>query len=75
MAETTQVAPDVYRVTGGVEFTLGNAGASNFLFTWTDTSGTYSGISDPTLILVSGQTYQFRRVSSSHPFAITDDPP
>ena len=73
VAETTQVAPNVYRVTGGVEFTLGNAGASNYLFTWTDASGTYSGISDPTLILVSGQTYQFRRISIAHPFAITDD--
>jgi plastocyanin len=73
VAETSQIAPNVYRVSGGVEFTLGNAGASNYLFTWSDASGTYSGIIDPTLILSSGQTYQFRRISIAHPFAITDD--
>jgi plastocyanin len=71
-AETINPAPGVYEVTEGVEFTLGNAGASDYLFNWTDGSGSYTNISDPTLILRSGQTYTFRRITTAHPFVITD---
>lgn len=72
-AETTQLSPDRYRVDEGVEFQIANSGSSSFLFTWTDISGTVSAVADPTLVLTAGETYSFRRTTSSHPFIITDD--
>lgn len=72
-SQTTQINPNRYRVEGGVAFELLTFGVNDFLFTWTDTSGTYSDLADPTLELVVGQTYTFQRLSSSHPFAICDD--
>lgn len=73
-AATTLVIPSKYSVTEGVDFTLGNNGASDFLFNWTDPSGapplSFSGIADPTLVLTLGQSYTFQRISGSHPFAI-----
>jgi hypothetical protein len=75
-AATTLVSTSKYAVTEGVAFTLGNTGLSDFVFNWTDPSGTpaptFSGISDPTLVLSIGQTYTFQRITSSHPFAIMD---
>jgi hypothetical protein len=76
-AATTLVIPSKYSVTEGVDFTLGNNGASDFLFNWTDPSGvpplSFSDIADPTLVLTLGQTYTFQRISGSHPFAIMDN--
>ncbi|UYV11689.1 MAG: hypothetical protein NCW75_10305 [Phycisphaera sp.] len=73
LAQTTQPDPNVYRVPGGVEFSLNHFGANDYRFDWSDSGGMFVDIVDPTLILTAGQTYIFRRVSSSHPFAITDD--
>jgi hypothetical protein len=73
IGDTTLIAPNVYRIDAGVDFTLGNSGASNFLFNWSDDSGTFSNVSDPTIILSPGETYTFQRVTSFHPFVITDD--
>ena len=72
-AQTTQPGPSVFRVAGGVEFTLNNAGASDFLFNWSDAGGVFVDEIDPTLILTAGETYLFRRLTSAHPFVITDD--
>ncbi|MBK1834970.1 PEP-CTERM sorting domain-containing protein [Roseibacillus ishigakijimensis] len=67
---TTLVSANRYAVNEGVAFTLANSGASDFLFSWTDSSGTTSGTADPYLILTVGQTYTFQRTSSAHPFLI-----
>jgi hypothetical protein len=73
-AATTLVSTSKYAVTEGVAFTLGNTGSSDFLFNWTDPSGapalSFSGISDPTLVLSIGQSYTFQRATTAHPFAI-----
>lgn len=71
-AVTTQLGPNVYQVTGNVDFMLENAGVSDYLFTWTDSNGTFEQVADPTLVLVLGQNYTFTRISGSHPFVITD---
>ncbi len=72
-AQTTQTGPSVFRVESGVMFELDNAGASDFLFNWTDSSGSVVNEADPTLVLTAGETYFFRRLTGSHPFVITDD--
>lgn len=76
-AATSLVSTNRYLVSEGVDFTLGNDGASSFLFNWTDPSGSpapsFSGVADPTLVLTLGQTYTFQRVSTAHPFAIVDN--
>ena len=72
-AQTTEVAPSVFRVESGVGFEMINAGASDFLFSWTDSSGSVVDEPDPTLILTAGEIYTFRRTTGSHPFVITDD--
>ncbi len=72
-AQTTVVSPNVYRIESGVTFTIGNMGGSDFLFNWIDKSGNFVNVVDPTLILSAGETYIFRRSTSSHPFIITDD--
>ncbi|MFG0274139.1 MAG: hypothetical protein ACF8QF_03690 [Phycisphaerales bacterium] len=73
LAGTTQEAPSVYRVDAGVAFAISNAGASNYLFSWTDETGTFTNIADPTLILIEGETYTFQRTTGSHPLVITND--
>ncbi|MEO1585495.1 MAG: cupredoxin domain-containing protein [Planctomycetota bacterium] len=72
-AQTTEINPSRFRVETGVAFELLNQGAANYLFAWTDASGSFSGLVDPTLEIVAGQTYTFQRFSGSHPFAICDD--
>lgn len=75
-AVTTLVSPSRYTVTEGVAFTLGNSGASDFLFNWTDPGAggaSFSGIADPTLVLTLGQTYTFQRTTTAHPFVIMDN--
>lgn len=72
-AETNQLGPDIYQVTEGVAFQLENLGASNYLFSWTDTNGSFTQIADPSLVLRVGETYTFQRVTSAHPFVITND--
>ena len=76
-AATTLMSTSKYSITEGVAFTLGNDGASNFLFNWTDPSGalppSFTNIVDPTLVLTLGQTYTFQRSSGAHPFAIMDN--
>jgi hypothetical protein len=76
-AVTTLVSPSRYSVSEGVAFTLGNSGASDFLFNWTDPSGapplSFSNIADPTLILTLGQTYTFQRITTAHPFVIMNN--
>jgi len=73
LAQTTQVGPHTYRVQSGVEFTLNNAGASDYLFNWADSGVRFTDVPDITLILTAGQTYRFRRLTEAHPFVITDD--
>lgn len=72
-ATTTLLSTSKYLVTEGVAFAIGNSGASNFLFSWTDSAGAFSAVSDPTLVLEIGQTYTFQRTAPSHPFAIMDN--
>lgn len=76
-AITTLVSPSVYSVSESVDFTIGNSGSSSFLLNWTDPTGnpalSFSGITDPTLVLTLGQTYTFQRISTAHPFAIMDN--
>ena len=71
-AETTQVTANEYRVGAGVDFTIGALGSSSYTFNWSDSSGSYSNVVDPTLVLVAGQTYTFRLITTSHPFVVTD---
>ncbi|MBO6512640.1 MAG: hypothetical protein JJ974_01575 [Phycisphaerales bacterium] len=72
IAQTTEIAPSVFRVESGVDFQISNVGSSDYVISWTDTNGTFGGM-DPTLILTSGESYTFTRTSGSHPFVITDD--
>jgi len=67
---TTTINANRFAVSQGVSFSIGNSGASDFLFNWTDTSGTFTNKSDVTLVLSIGQNYTFQRTSSAHPFAI-----
>lgn len=71
-ALTSNPSSSVYSVTEGVSFSVANSGASNFLFSWTDSNGSFGSFADPTLILTAGQTYTFARTSSAHPFFIAD---
>ncbi|MEZ6317734.1 MAG: GC-type dockerin domain-anchored protein [Phycisphaerales bacterium] len=73
LADTTMTAAHVYEIDAAVDFAIANSGSSSFLFTWTDASGTFTDVEDPTLILSAGQTYTFRRTTGSHPFSITDN--
>ena len=64
----------IFTITEGVEFEIGNAGASDFLFNWSDPDGdTFAGEADPTLILKAGELYTFIRTSTAHPFIIMDE--
>ncbi len=72
-ADTTQTGPNSYTVDAGVTFTLLSQGSSNFLISWSDASGTFTDIVDPTLTLSSGETYIFDNETFSHPFRLTDD--
>lgn len=74
LADTTQNGA-IYTIDEGVDFELGNFGASDFLFNWTDPDGgpSFSDVADPTLILTAGETYTFVRTSSAHPFIIMDE--
>lgn len=63
----------VFEVRGDADFTIRNAGATSYLFSWTDASGTYTDVEDPTLILEVGGSYTFQRASGAHPFRITTD--
>jgi len=72
-AVTTLVSPSIYSVTERVTFSLATNGASDFLFSWTDSSETFLGVPDPTLRLTIGQTYTFQRTSTSHPFVIMNN--
>ncbi len=71
-AATTALPNNTFAVDEGVAFTIGNNGASDFVFNWTDSTVT-SNILDPKLILTVGETYTFERTTDLHPFAITDD--
>ncbi len=73
MAATTALPNNTFAVDEGVAFMLGNDGASDYFFSWTDISGTQTDIADPTIILTVGETYTFTRTSSSHPFGILND--
>lgn len=72
-AATTQDGP-IFTISEGVNFELGNVGASDFQFSWTDPGGglSFSDEVDPTLILTAGETYTFLRTTSAHPFIIMD---
>lgn len=72
-ADTTQTGPSSYTVDEGVTFTLLSQGSSNFLISWSDSSGTFTDVADPTLTLSSGETYIFNNNTFSHPYLITDD--
>ena len=72
-ADTTEITPDRFLVDEGVTFEIGHLSALDYDFGWADDSGTFSGKIDPTLVLVSGQTYNFIRISGSHPLVICND--
>ncbi len=72
-ADTTQKGPSIYAIDEGVAFSIASAGVSSFLFNWSDDSGTFADIEDPTLILTAGETYTFARTTSFHPYVICDD--
>lgn len=76
-AVTSLISTSKYSVSEGVAFSLGNNGASDFLFSWTDPTGSspasFTSIADPTLVLTAGQTYTFQRTSGSHPFVIMNN--
>jgi hypothetical protein len=72
-ADTTQIEPSVYEIDAGVSFSLVNLGASSWLWSWSDSSGTFSNIQDPTLILTAGETYIFDNTTFIHPFGIAND--
>ena len=72
-ALTVSESANVYSVNEGVSFDIGNSGASDFLFSWSDpnpSANSFSALADPTLVLTIGETYTFQRTSSSHPFII-----
>ena len=73
IAETTQDGP-IFTIDEGVDFGLNNAGASDYLFNWTDPGGgsSFTDEVDPTLILTAGETYTFVRNTPAHPFIIMD---
>lgn len=73
LAGTQLLAPNIYGVRKGVDFTMANQGAQNFLFNWSDSGGTFASVPDPTLVLIAGETYTFMRTTANHPFRITDD--
>ncbi len=73
IADTTQTGPSVYEIDEGVAFTMGNFASSDYLLNWSDGSGTFSDIVDPTLVLTAGETYTFENLTGVHPFVITDD--
>lgn len=62
--------PAVFVVRGSADFTIRHRGSSDYLFSWTDASGTYTDVPDPTLVLEVGETYTFTRVTEAHPFRI-----
>ena len=72
-ADTTQTGPSSYTVDEGVTFTLLSLGSSHYLISWSDDSGTFTDIIDPTITLTSGETYVFDNDTFSHPLRITDD--
>ena len=72
-ADTTQTGPSTYVVDEGVTFTLLSQGSSHYLISWSDDSGTFTDIADPTLVLSSGETYVFDNNTFSHPFRVTND--
>ncbi len=72
-ADTTQTGPSTYEIDAGVDFTLVNQSAVNWLISWSDASGTFTDITDPTLTLTAGQTYTFDNTVTFHIFVITDD--
>lgn len=72
-ADTTQTGPHSYTVDEGVTFSFTAQTTDAFLISWTDSSGTFTQIADPTLTLSSGQTYVFRMMTIDHTLCITDD--
>lgn len=72
-ADTTQTGPSRYAIDAGVTISISNFAASDFLLNWSDDSGTFSAVADPTLVLTAGETYVFLNTTSVHPFVITDD--
>lgn len=73
MGQTLQLDEHVYRVESGLMFDISNIGASSFAWSWTDFSGMFVDVEDPTIVLVTGETYLFRRTTGSHPLIVTDD--
>jgi len=71
--DTTQNGPSNYTVDEGVTFTITNIGSTSFLLSWSDDSGTFTNIEDPTITIVTGQSYSFENTTSVHPFHVTDD--
>ena len=71
-AATNQVDTHTWEITEGVAFTLNNEGATSFLFNWSDASGNFVDVADPTIILTAGETYTFQRLPPARPFVITD---
>ncbi len=73
LADTTQTGPNAYEIDAGVDFAITNIGASSWLLSWSDASGTFSDIEDPTITLTAGETYTFDNNVGFHIFVITDD--
>ena len=72
-ATTIQESKNRFRISQGVAFDIANESVLTYTFSWSDDGGDFLNIPNPTLILYSGQTYTFQRVSPAHPFVITDN--
>jgi hypothetical protein len=71
-AATTLLSPHVYMVDAGVDFTISHSGTSSYLFGWSDGSGTFTDIEDPSFVFMVGETYSFQRTTAGHPLALCD---
>jgi plastocyanin len=69
--QTSALGTNLFQVSSGVAFEIGNIGTSSYTFSWND--GTSFTQTDPSLVLLVGQTYTFTRTSSAHPLLITTD--
>lgn len=65
-------AENSYVIPTGTTFSMGNSGASHYTFDLT-TYGGGSSEYDPTLVLVAGETYEFKRITAGHNVVILQD--
>ena len=57
-------------VTNTYTFSVGNSGASDYIFTGSDSTSTFNNTADPTIRCTAGDTLEFNISASGHPFFI-----